>query len=53
MSPVLQQDLSGLPHPLLVKPARGHVVQERDVSHNLRGVVVLASDRHQPTEGQS
>src|SRR4030088_1372017 len=46
MSPVLKQDLNGLLDSLLVKPAGGHVMQEGNVSDNLLGVVVLASDRH-------
>jgi hypothetical protein len=46
MSPVLKQDLSGLLDPMLVKPAGGHVLQEGNVSDNLLGVVILASDRH-------
>jgi hypothetical protein len=46
---VLEQDLGGLPGPLLVQPARGHVVQQSDVGGNLLGTVKLARDGHPVT----
>jgi hypothetical protein len=43
---VFEQDLGGLLDPLLVEPARRHVLQQGNVGDNLLSVVVLASDRH-------
>ena len=48
MPPVLEQDLSGLLDPLLIKSPGGHVVQEGNVSDNLLSVVILTSDGHLP-----
>src|ERR1700730_18514798 len=44
--PVLQQNLSSLPDPLLIKPPRGHVMQQGNVSDNLLGAAILTSDGH-------
>src|SRR5579859_4111550 len=46
MPPVFQQNLRGLPDPLLIKPARGHVVQDGNISDHLLSALILARDRH-------
>jgi hypothetical protein len=48
MPPVFQPNLRGAPDPLLIKPARGHVMQQGNISDHLLSVLILARDRHPP-----
>jgi hypothetical protein len=49
MAPVLEQDLGGFPDPLLVQPARSHIMQQGDVGDDLLGAVKLTCDGHPAT----
>src|SRR5450755_260393 len=47
-SPVFEQDFGGFPDTLLVQPARGHIVQQRNVRDDLLSVLILACYGHLP-----